>query len=72
MIGLNIFMGLNMRWDSIKWNTVMMGMTIGTMGYVTFYELLWKKSKSLPKGKVAFVVLLGMIGIHYFLRLIGL
>lgn len=72
VIGLNILMGLNMRWDSLKWNTVMMGMTIGTMGYVTFYELLWKKSKNLPKGKVAFVVLLGMIGIHYFLRLIGL
>jgi zinc transporter, ZIP family len=72
VIGLNIFMGLNMRWDSIKWNTVIMGMTIGTMGYVSFYELLWKKSKNLPKGKVAFVVLLGMIGIHYFLRIIGL
>ncbi|MBV7504207.1 ZIP family metal transporter [Bacillus sp. sid0103] len=68
-IGMNIFMGLNMRLDSIKWNTVMMGMTIGTMGYVTLYELLWKKSKNLPKGKVALIVLLGMSGIHYFLRL---
>ncbi|MEH7013250.1 hypothetical protein V7087_20975 [Neobacillus niacini] len=68
VIGMNIFMGMNMRWDSIKWNTVMMGMTIGTLGYVTFYELLWKKSKNLPKGKVALIVLLGMIVIHYFVR----
>ncbi len=68
VIGMNILIGLNMRVDSIKWNTVMMGMTIGTMGYVTFYELLWKKSKNLPKGKVALIVVLGMVGIHYFLR----
>ncbi|MFP5109048.1 ZIP family metal transporter [Neobacillus sp. C211] len=66
VIGMNIFMGLNMRLDSIKRNTVRMGMTIGTMGYVTFYELLWKKSKNLPKGKVAFCVVLGMVGIHIF------
>ncbi|MBT2738814.1 ZIP family metal transporter [Bacillus sp. ISL-7] len=70
IIGINIFIGLNMRMDSIKWNTVMMGMTIGTMGYVTFYELLWKKSKNLPKGKVALLVVLGMVGVHYFLLLL--
>lgn len=68
VIGLNIFMGMYMRVDSIKWNTVMMGMTIGTMGYVTFYELLWKKSKKLAKGKVGLIVVLGMVCIHYFLR----
>ncbi|MGE1165491.1 ZIP family metal transporter [Peribacillus simplex] len=68
VLGVNIFMGLNMRVDSIKWNTVMMGMTIGTMGYVTFYELLWKKSKSLHKGKVSFIVLLGIVGIHFLLQ----
>lgn len=70
VIGVNIFMGLNMKMDSVKWNTVMMGMTLGTMGYVTFYELLWKKSKNLPKGKVVLIVILGMVGIHYFLRFI--
>jgi zinc transporter, ZIP family len=70
VIGVNIFIGLSMRVDSIKWSTVMMGMTLGTMGYVTFYELLWKKSKSLPKGKVVLIVILGMVGIHYFLRFI--
>ena len=68
VIGLNIFMGLNIRVGSVKWNTIMMGMTIGTMGYVTFYELLWKKSKNLPKGKVAAIVLIAMIGVHYFLQ----
>lgn len=68
VIGLNILIGINMSFQSIKWNTIMMGMTIGTLGYVTIYELLWKKSKNLPKGKVALVVLLGMAGIHYFLR----
>jgi zinc transporter, ZIP family len=70
VIGLNIFMGLNMRIDSIKWNTIMMGVTIGTMGYVTLYELIWKKSKNLPKGKVALIVVVGMIIMHYFLRLL--
>jgi zinc transporter, ZIP family len=69
-IGLTIFIGLNVRIDSIKWETVMLGMTLGTLGYVTFYEMLWKKSKTLPKGKVAFVVLLGIVGIHYFLRFV--
>jgi len=68
VIGVNIFWGLNLRVDSVKWNPVMMGITIGTMGYVTFYELLWKKSKKLPKGKVAIIVILGMIGVHYFLQ----
>lgn len=69
-IGLNIFIGFNLRIDSIKWETVMMGMTLGTLGYVTFYEMLWKKSKTLPKWKVAFVILMGVVGIHYFLRFI--
>jgi zinc transporter ZupT len=69
-IGLNIYIGLNVNIDSIKWETVMMGITLGTLGYVTFYEMLWKKSKTLPKGKVAFVVLMGIVGIHYFLRFI--
>ena len=68
VIVTNIFIGKNIRMDSIKWNTVMMGMTLGTMGYVTFYELLWKKSKHLPKRKVALIVILEMIGIPYFLR----
>jgi zinc transporter ZupT len=68
VIGMNVFLGLNMRIDSVVWSTIMMGMTIGTMGYVTFYELLWKKSKNLPKGKVALLVLLGMMGVHYFLQ----
>ncbi|WP_251555080.1 ZIP family metal transporter [Neobacillus muris] len=68
MIGINIFLGQNIRIDSLKWNTVLMGMTLGTMSYVTFYELLWKKSRNLPKGKVALIVLIGMIGMHYFIR----
>ncbi|MDQ6596382.1 zinc transporter [Bacillus salipaludis] len=68
MIGINIFMGLNMRMDSIKWNTVIMGISIGTIGYVAFYELLWKKSKNLPKGKVVLFVVIGMVGMHFFLR----
>jgi zinc transporter, ZIP family len=66
-IGCTIFIGLNVKIDSVKWETVMMGMTLGTLGYVTFYEMLWKKSKSLSKGKVAFVVLMGIVGIHYLL-----
>ena len=70
IIGLNIFMGLNMRIDSLKWNTIMMGVTMGTMGYVTLYELIWKKSKNLPKGKVVLIVILGLVGMHYFLRLL--
>jgi zinc transporter, ZIP family len=66
-IGLTIYIGLNVKLNSLKWETVMMGMTLGTLGYVTFYEMLWKKSKTLPKGKVALVVILGIIGIHFFL-----
>ncbi|MGG1677809.1 ZIP family metal transporter [Neobacillus sp. NRS-1170] len=70
VIGLNILMGMNMRVDSIKWSTIIMGMTIGTIGYVTFYELLWKKSKYLPKAKVALAVVLGIVSIHFFLQLL--
>ncbi|MED1471204.1 ZIP family metal transporter [Bacillus salipaludis] len=70
VIGLNIFMGMNMRVDSIKLTTIMMGMTIGTIGYVTFYELLWKKAKYLSKEKVALAVVLGIVSIHFFLQLL--
>ncbi|SFA80667.1 MULTISPECIES: hypothetical protein [unclassified Bacillus (in: firmicutes)] len=70
VIGLNIYMGLHISFDSMKWNTIMMGTTIGTLGYVTIYEMLWKKSKNLSKGKVALIVLTGMMGIHYFLKLL--
>ncbi|MBI0581349.1 ZIP family metal transporter [Neobacillus cucumis] len=70
VIGINILIGLNMRVDSTKWNTVIMGITIGTMGYVAFYEFLWKKSKYLSKGRVALYVILGMVGMHLFLRFI--
>lgn len=71
LMGVNAYMGLTMQIESPKWNTIFLGMALGTLGYVTFYELIWKQSKLLSKGKLLFFVLLGLLVMNIFLKLIS-
>jgi ZIP family zinc transporter len=67
-IGLNTFFGLIVDVPSIKLRTILIGAAIGTLGYVTFHEILWKGLKKQVSVKMIVVALLGVV----FLRLLHL
>jgi zinc transporter, ZIP family len=67
-IGINTFLGITLEVHSIKLRTLFMGAAIGTLGYVTFHEILWKGIKKQLTMKMTLVAILGVV----FLRLLHL
>lgn len=66
-VGLNTYLGISLNVDSIKFRTIFMGVAIGTLGYVTFYEILWKGLKKHLTFKMMIAALLGMVFLRLYL-----
>ncbi|EIJ78389.1 Zinc uptake transporter [Bacillus methanolicus PB1] len=65
-VGLNTFWGIELKIQSVKFYTLLSGAAIGTLSYVSFYEILWKHSLALPLIKVVMTTLLGVILMKMF------
>lgn len=44
-VGFNTYLGMTVDLHSLKLQTMMLGVAIGSLSYVTFYEILWKGLK---------------------------
>ncbi|USK41568.1 ZIP family metal transporter (plasmid) [Cytobacillus firmus] len=69
-VSLNALGGLEWQSPSVKFTTILNGTAIGTLSYVTFYEILWKQSLYLSKIKVLSITLLGALLIILFFILV--
>ena len=59
-IGVNTFLGITLNVHSISLRTIFMGAAIGTLGYVTVYEILGKGLKKHLTIKMILAALFGM------------
>jgi zinc transporter, ZIP family len=71
-VGINTFLGITLDIQSIKLRTIFMGIAVGTLGYVTIYELLWKGLKSHLTLKMFMAALLGIVFLRFYLSLTSL
>ena len=67
-IGVNTFIGITMHVHSLNIRTIFMGAAIGTLSYVTFYEILGKGLKRHLTIKMILAAIFGM----GFLKLVHL
>lgn len=68
-VGVTTFLGITLDFQSIKLRTMFMGIAVGTLGYVTFYELLWKGLKKHLSLKSIFAAILGLVFIRFLLSI---
>lgn len=66
-VAINTFLGMSLDFQSIKLRTMFMGIAVGTLGYVTFYELLWKGLKSQLTLKMFMAAFLGILFLRFYL-----
>lgn len=71
-VGINTFLGITLDFQSLKLRTMFMGVAIGTLGYVTFYEVLWKGLKNHLTIKMLVAAFLGIAFLRLYLELIPL
>lgn len=71
IVGLNFFIGLSISIDSLKLYTIITGAAIGTLCYVTFYEILWKSFQSQPKIKVLLTVVIAIGSLKAFIIIVS-
>lgn len=65
LLGISVIVGISTSNLSQQFNTILMGSAVGTLGYVTIHEILWK-TKNTVTGK-EYIILIG-IGL-LFMRL---
>ena len=68
-VGINVYLGLTLNLHSLKGSTIFMGAAIGTLSYVTFYEILWKGYKKHPSWMMLGTLLIGIFAIKIFLTI---
>ncbi|WP_187118937.1 ZIP family metal transporter [Bacillus marasmi] len=65
-VSLNIYFGITFDVNSIQLRTIIMGIAIGSLGYVTFFEILWKGLKNHLTLKMVMSACLGLIFIKLY------
>jgi zinc transporter, ZIP family len=68
-VGINTYLGIAFDFQSIKLKTMFVGIAIGTLGYVTFYEVLWKELKEHLTIKMFIAAMLGILFLRFYLAL---
>lgn len=68
-VGINVYLGLTLNVQSLKVNTMFMGAAIGTLSYVTFYEILWKGYKRHPSWLMLGTIVFGILVIKLFFKI---
>lgn len=66
-VAINLYLGLTVNFESHKIPTLFMGAAVGTLSYVTFYEILWKSLKKYSSFIMLLVILSGVLSIRLFL-----
>ncbi|WP_147535979.1 ZIP family metal transporter [Bacillus marasmi] len=64
-VGVNTYMGIAVDFNSLKLRTIIMGIA-GSLGYVAFYEILWKGLKNHLTPKMIMSALSGLIFIRIY------
>ncbi len=59
-VGFSSYLGMAFDIHSSKIRTMFMGIAIGTLGYVTFYEILWKGLKQQLTLRMVMIALVGI------------
>lgn len=70
ILGLGTFIGLTVDNESLRFNSLLMGIAIGSILYVTFFEIILKAFKKLLFTKFLFNLLLGSTIIVIYLNFI--
>ncbi|WP_198029804.1 ZIP family metal transporter [Bacillus sp. J33] len=68
-VGGNTFLGMIIDLDTLKLQTMFMGAAVGTLSYVTFFEIIWKELKNHFAINMLTVALAGIIFIKFYLLL---
>lgn len=66
-LGVSILAGNEMQMESVKLNALLAGTAIGTFGYVTINEMLWKSFHQMNFLRFAGTALLGLLLIKTYL-----
>ena len=69
MLGLSTLLGGELSKQSLKFNTLLMGSAIGTLGFVTINEILWKSIQKMNMMYFLLFVVLGMMVIKVYLSI---
>ncbi len=70
-VGLNTYLGMSIDLHSPKLQTMIMGIAIGSLSYVTFYEILWKGFRSHQTIKMIIGACFGLVFLRVFLVFAG-
>lgn len=66
ILGISIYGGLSISNLNHQFNTVLMGSAVGTLGYVTVHEILWKTKSTVTAKEYLVLVCFGIIAIRLF------
>lgn len=66
LLGLSIFFGSFLAGESLRINALLMGSAIGTLSYVSAYEMLWKTRKTVSGYEFVAISLIGVSIIFFF------
>lgn len=66
-LGVSVLAGNEMQMESVKLNALLAGTAIGTFGYVTVKEMLWKSFREMAFLRFTSTVLLGLLLIKIYL-----
>lgn len=67
ILGVSMLAGNGVQMESVKLNALLAGTAIGTFGYVTINEMLWKSFREMNFLRFAGTVLLGLLLIKMYL-----
>ncbi len=66
-LGMSVLAGNEIQMESVKLNALLAGTAIGTFGYVTINEMLWKSFREMSLFRFAGTALLGLLLIKMYL-----
>ncbi|KEF38430.1 putative divalent heavy-metal cations transporter [Schinkia azotoformans MEV2011] len=67
ILGVSILGGISISNLSHQFNTILMGSAIGTLGYVTVHEILWKSKTTVTAREYIILVCVGLIFIRLYI-----
>lgn len=72
VLGISVIGGMSISNLSHQFNTILIGSAVGTLGYVTVHEILWKTKRTVTAKEYLFLVCLGLIFIRLYVLSIEL
>lgn len=66
VLGISVIGGMSISNLSHQFNTIIMGSAVGTLGYVTVHEILWKTKRTVTAKEYLVLVCLGLTFIRLY------